>query len=562
MFENNGGLVCYNYNVNLTEIIDPICRLLIDIVKSQESKLLSHNLLDKVFCCDKVLKNIDLEDLEVDDFISELCRYLESEFIKTENAKEILVKSEILFLLKSQNLVFGIKKTEKEIKNTISKILSNYNPIDKLFELIKFDDLHVYKSQIGHIIHKAFYEKAVIIKSSKAIPSAPIYWTFLDSNLLKNISIDVEDVWINKKELINKFDITLENTENISEVFKQEQSIGIKIGNIFIPKMNLNEFINQVHYFEYNWRMFKYVYKNNDSQNIFNNYEILNLFKANSTEADLNKLLSYLNYNLYINSNHESHIGKYSNFFEEIQQLEALDYLKKYSFYVPKGNNKTEFSSVFGVYTKEKEGNSYNLLHWIDYEKNNKKNRFFRDNQCVEKDPSHIFILRPEISFYYISKYFEELLFSAIKSCENVELLTNFTLIKKGETTKYMEIDCLIKTKSKFIFIEAKTKLTKYYIEDTIAKFTKINKLVSEFNPKIMIEFVLIAAYSDETCESYKYFIDKSTKKSNNILRDGLNTKTFNFDVPLAEFKDLNMTCIAEPVFEELKKEIKNLCLI
>jgi hypothetical protein len=329
------------------------------------------------------------------------------------------------------------------------------------------------------------------------------------------------------------------------------------MGNYLIPFEELDRFIKQEYSPEYLWGMFRFIYQNKSYQYINKDPEILLSFKEKAKETNLNKLLSFLNYNLYIRSEKKDRIAEYSDFFEEIQEIEDLEYLKQYHFFTAKGNSE-KTSTVLGVYSKEKHDSSYNLLHWIDYHKESNKYRFYRNLNYSEKGPAHIFALKPEISFYFVSKYFEDLLIKSIDPQIGSFFLSNFCIQIKNSK---IELDCLVKSGSKFIFIEAKTKLTKYCIEDTIDKFTMINRCISSNIPKNNVKYVLVSAYSDDSCEkSYKYFIDRSKQKSNNKERKGLNTKTYNFDVPMPEFDDTSITCISEPEFEKLKEEMKKIC--
>ena len=72
--------------------------------------------------------------------------------------------------------------------------------------------------------------------------------------------------------------------------------------------------------------------------------------------------------------------------------------------------------------------------------------------------------------------------------------------------------------------------------------------------------FLLISAFSDENCELYKYYIESEGKPELNTHRDGLSTKSYYFDIPISSQAGKNITCISEPVYDNLKNIIFDIC--
>lgn len=138
-----------------------------------------------------------------------------------------------------------------------------------------------------------------------------------------------------------------------------------------------------------------------------------------------------------------------------------------------------------------------------------------------------------------------------------MEFTANYNLILKDETA--CEIDFLIYYNSTIYFIEAKTKMSSFYIDSYEKKCNKILNNLNGIEDKV--KFILISAFSDENCEQYKYYIEKSDKPELNVIRPGLATKTYHFDVPIQSHAGHEITCISEPVYDKLKTIISNICL-
>ena len=78
----------------------------------------------------------------------------------------------------------------------------------------------------------------------------------------------------------------------------------------------------------------------------------------------------------------------------------------------------------------------------------------------------------------------------------------------------------------------------------------------------IEVEFILIGGYSDATVADYQYFIESSTWNEDgyNIERAELNGKPYCFTVPIPDKQGKQITCIAEPQYENLQSLVLQLC--
>ncbi|MHB1179578.1 MAG: hypothetical protein ACYCZO_14765, partial [Daejeonella sp.] len=308
--------------------------------------------------------------------------------------------------------------------------------------------------------------------------------------------------------------------------------------------------------YNYYWILFKYTYSTKPAPLPANTDQTLDEFKALVTDSELNQLLSNLKNNFYIKDKTKIN-EKFVKFFNDVVILEKLDFLESYSFLM---SSNYQEETALGIYNSEKLGTSYNLLHWLNH-KGDKKVNHFRSPVPAEKTKTIIHTLKPAICYYFLEKYFEDL-FQHLLSTNHYSFLVNRKLLEKGKP--FCEIDFLVRTEQKFYYFETKTKLSKFYIEDFLKK---ASKMMDKFKPMtdmgIEIEYVLVGGYSDNNVADYQYFITNNENKDGviyNTQRANLSTKPYYFTVPVPDKEGKQITCIAEPEYNNLQNLILSLC--
>jgi hypothetical protein len=249
---------------------------------------------------------------------------------------------------------------------------------------------------------------------------------------------------------------------------------------------------------------------------------------------------------------------KFKVFFNEVMLLDKLKHLDEYEFLLSSNDQNT----ALGIYSTEKKGTSYNLLHWINHNGADKVAHFNGNKTSNKKDKLLISTLKPEVCYYFLEKYFEDLLEDIFKS-NTYKYLSNINLNKKSISFS-CEIDFLVYANNKFYYIEAKTKLSKLYIEGFLKK---ASAMMDKFNSILLkgveIEFVLLGGYSDNNVKDFQYFIDSFEGQNDegyNVNREELYSMPYHFKVPIPDIKGKEIICIAEPEYEELEKLVVKIC--
>ncbi|QRX64248.1 hypothetical protein JS578_03045 [Dysgonomonadaceae bacterium zrk40] len=170
-----------------------------------------------------------------------------------------------------------------------------------------------------------------------------------------------------------------------------------------------------------------------------------------------------------------------------------------------------------------------------------------------------IYVLKPEISFYFRYKYFEDF-FEEILKESGLNYISNYKVKYKSNDNE-AEFDFIIKTDQKIYVIELKTTLR----NEEIAKYEKkCMKLMQEL-PTIQdnLEFLIIGSLSDENCETYRYYIEEGKKQYQdyNSKREEVSIVPYRFTIPIRSSSDKKLVCIAEPSFERLKSIIDEICV-
>ena len=218
-------------------------------------------------------------------------------------------------------------------------------------------------------------------------------------------------------------------------------------------------------------------------------------------------------------------------------------------------------SSLVGIYHTNKKSSEkhYNLVHWISsHEDENKVYEFSKERPEV-KAKKLIHVLKPDISFYFRHKYFEDFFKEVLKQTK-LDAISNYKVRYKSDSNEN-EFDFIIKTDQKIYVIELKTTLRN---EEIVKYEKKCMKLMQEL-PTIQdnIEFLIIGALSDENCETYRYYIEEGKKrhKGYNSKREEVCTIPYRFKIPIRSSSGKELVCIAEPSFERLKSIIEETCV-
>lgn len=574
MFDNNTGIFHYNYQLELETIINAICNISFDIgiqmdnIEIDEANEIEYakELFEEDLFKFLSIRKSDLEEKDgsvyiytKEAFFSEISNYYNKSIFLNPVVTDYLKGSDIFLINKTD--AFFYASDEKSAKARVISAIKNGKILNDIIDKIKNIKIKNSLNKINLFEHNAFYGNTIKTFKQEGQPIIPfINFASIDSD---KVNIELEDFdkyWINEDIYKTKYGINLSlDAERYLVTDKANNDVlGLLIGEYLIPYSNVDlvEYILEISLVEYFWLLLQSTYSVNTNK-AQNTGGLVEDFKKQNKNKELNQLLSYLKNNLYLDSRTEI-AEVFEGFFNKVALIEKLDYLEEYEFLIPQS---TEEEIALGIYSKEKKGTSYNLLHWLNHKKERNVSHF-RGNIPTKKDKLPISTLKPEICFYFLEKYFEDLLDDIFKA-NKYEYLSNIKLSRKSPAFD-CEIDFFVYAKNKFYYIEAKTKLSKSYIEGFLKK---ASDMMDKFNTMLLkgieVEFILLGGYSDENVKDFQYFIDSvegENEEGYNVKREKLNSIPYNFTVPIPDKKGKEIICIAEPEYDKLEKLVLKIC--
>lgn len=575
MFDNKSNIINYTYRVQLEGIIKAICDISFDIgtqiqaiidVKEAVNGFTIEDLFVDTFIKDINIRPESLSDqkpkdgeiipgLTADQFFSRIADHYNKELFYLDEFLDGLKGSSILFVNKKENSFIGSNDTAKD---RLIPALKGAKILKTLISKLKSEKIEGSLQKIDMFENDFFYRSTIQSSKQESQPLlANIHMSLISGATIKAEIVDRYDFWINFELYHTSRGIDLSAVEEYSLVtdIENDVEIGLLVGEYLLPYPNIDlvKYIADDKKLDYFWLLLENTYSIKPAPEL-NRDAVINEFIGFNKDIDLNQLLSYLKNNFYIGDK-KLIKDKFEKFFNEVVIVENLDFLSEYQFLL---SPEMAQETTLGIYSTEKKGDSYNLLHWINHKTSSKLDHF-RKTVPTEKAKKIIYTLKPAICYYFLLKYFEDVLESILEQ-NKYTFLANHKFFDKGAET---EIDFLVNTGQKLYYIETKTKLTKFYIDAFLKKSSSmINKFAPMLGHGIEVEFILIGGYSDATVADYQYFIETSGKHDDgyNIERAELNGKPYYFTIPIPDKQGKHITCIAEPQYENLQSLLLQLC--
>ena len=573
----------FTFNIDLFKPVQLVCQLSFNIHKLRDSDFDLRNLFKQEF-----LKNLEFdfdnlkgENLDERELLESLILEISSYYNKEILSKlDLNNKTKILLLYEPSKSIFVLNKRvrsmqkltddEKE-KNLVKELLdTTKNSLERVIKDVKFIENFLTPGLVDEEIKDLInsisfgfdnvYSSSVQIKDDVDLPTPYLIFDFLDTNLIELDLIDENDVLLNKEKLEKELKIAIGTDLNLGTIKLRDSGIdiGIKYNDYVFPiKAEIDTVILQSSKADYRWIQLKEVFSKQDNRNFYNS-SLIEEFKTNFRKSKFTELLSHLQDNLFLKSDLLKEKPQFNKYFTSALKLSDIKYLKQYNFFVSDADS----STTLGIYSHTRpaeESSSYNLIHWFN-NLEGKQSVYRGPNQpkrLNNKEASSVHTLLPELSFYYISKYFEDFLESILIELE-LQFLSNFHL---WQSSKHIgEFDFLVRHGQRFIFIEAKTTLTKHNINDYQNKCQKVLDAFTGLG--IDVEFLIIGSASNDTVEDLKIHIAKSNKRNQryNVKQDDLGSIPYFFKVPINSEKQI--TCLSEPNFYKIKTVIKKICQI
>lgn len=494
-------------------------------------------------------------------FFDTLAIHLNSHYLRSEAFLSKLKTKDFLYYFKDKFSIYSTLSKKREVENSLNDKFKTINVIGEIIDNLNEEKLRDSIKSISTIydLNKAGQYIKVISQENLKPQLLYIKADLLNFESLEMIDVDIENIWVNyEHELSSELDFDLNNDEYLVVVDKNsvdENVIGIKVNGHILLKYNVDskEYIKEENSNFYLWQLLKENYLRKRTQTLLYDSELIQDFKEKSKEGDFNKLLCNLKHNLYIDRIVPIK-ADYQCFFEEFIVLKNLNDLSNFNFFLPDENVEKE---LLGIYTEQKIGKKYNLLHYFKH-KDDSYIESFVNSEPQKKEKLKVHILKAELSFYLVEKYYEDLIEDLLKEL-NLDFISNVELCINGESRA--EFDFVIFKDNKFYFLEAKTTLSKDNIYDTTKKYnSNIEYLKQITNTNLQnFTFILLGFLSDQNIDNYRHFF---TDQVYNTPREGFAVTPYKFKVPFFSHQDLGLECIAEPELLKLKEFIKEICQI
>lgn len=576
MFDNNNKIFAYKIALKLDPYLVALFNLCYDVFIKLENieinkddikyavTLFSEDFYEKLGIDKEEYLEQDKDEEYIytkEQFFDSLAVNLNSYYLRNEIFTSKLKTKEYLYYFKDKFTIYSTLSKKKEVENSLNDKFKNINMIGEIIENLSNERLKDSIKSISTIydFNKAGQYIKVISQDNLKPQLLYLEADFFNFELLEIVEIDFDNIWINyEHELSDNLKFNPDKDEYFIVIDKNSNDksvVGIKVNDHILLKYNVDSknYIKEEKVNQNLWHLFKETYFKKRSQTFLYDSELIKNFKAKSKEADFNKLLCNLKHNLYIDRGIEIK-DEYQGFFEKFIVLKNLNDLLNFNFFLPDEDAEKE---LLGIYSEQKIGKKYNLLHYLKH-KDEKFTEGFVNSEPQKKEKLKVNILKAELSFYLVEKYYEDLIEELLLEL-NIEFISNIELTINGQSKA--EFDFVIYKDDNFYFLEAKTTLNKDNVYDTSKKYNnniEYLKQIADTNLE-NFSFILLGFLSDQNLDNYRHFF---TDTIYNKPRDGFAVVPYKFKMPFFGHQDLNLECIAEPELSKLKEFIKNICQI
>ena len=406
-------------------------------------------------------------------------------------------------------------------------------------DLVKYGPVCNLKETLVKLLNDQYFGAAVKANEESALKAAVIPINALEG--YEVLPVDPESIWINNK-LSKELDVN-EGTECGEVKFLNIDGISLMIGDFVFPLTGIDLYVKEDAKQNYFWKMLSDIYVNK-KKSISIYREQSGEFKAAFKTSEFAQLMAKLQYNLYIKKEGQTVPEAYRQFFEEVYNIE--EFIDKNNQILFTGTHLEEQvqnkQTMLGIYNTEKDGTDYNLHAWVNVETEDRQKKT-EAGGVEDISIKTVYALKPQYSYYFASTYFEDL-FQEVLQELGIETLHDVELsLSENPGSPYIEVDNFVRRQDgTIVFIENKTTLNRYNIEETVSKIAKFHQVMIDSYPSIHIEYLLAAPYMNETVEeAYSYFMNVE------------GCTATNFFIPIARFNGIRLHCVIEPEYEKLK---------
>jgi len=525
----------YTYTIDIDKLLTPVYHLVLDVAKGTYAERLFNEWAGEVFDIRAITGRDALDEKMTDElFLIEISRYLKG-FLYANLDKldgtviQLLYEPKGLLVAPSRNkpaqaLIAWIKRAEM---------------MKAFLDLVKYGPVCNLKETLVKLLNDQYFGAAVKANKESALKAAVIPINALEG--YEVLPVDPESIWINNK-LSKELDVN-EGTECGEVKFPNIDGISLMIGDFVFPLTGIDLYVKEDAKQNYFWKMLSDIYVNK-KKSISIYREQSGEFKAAFKTSEFAQLMAKLQYNLYIKKEGQTVPEAYRQFFEEVYNIE--EFIDKNNQILFTGTHLEEQvqnkQTMLGIYNTEKDGTDYNLHAWVNVETEDRQKKT-EAGGVEDISIKTVYALKPQYSYYFASTYFEDL-FQEVLQELGIETLHDVELsLSENPGSPYIEVDNFVKRQDgTIVFIENKTTLNRYNIEETVSKIAKFHQVMIDSYPSIHIEYLIAAPYMNETVEeAYSYFMNVE------------GCTATNFFIPIARFNGIRLHCVIEPEYEKLK---------
>ena len=472
-WESKSVLTVYTFSIDVDALLTPVYHLVLEAVKGTYAGRPFNEVAGEVFDVKTITGNDVLDEgMTEDSFLIEIAHHL-SEKLYANLDK--LDDSNILLLYEPKRLIIAPAKCK--LNQTLILWIMKAGMMKAFFDLVKYEQINNSKGTLVQLLNDQYFSTSVKVKEVNTLKA-----TIIPMNAIENYDvqpIDTESIWISK-QLSKRLRVN-EGTEYGEVKFPDMDEISLMVGEFLIPLTGIDQYVKENARQYFFWDMLHNIYVHR-KKSVCIYRERCSDFKAALKTSDFAQLMAKLQYNLYIKKEGQTVPEAYRHFFEEVYNIK--EFIDKNNQILFTGTHLEEQllnkQTMLGIYNTEKDGTDYNLHAWVNVETEDRQKK---TEASGVKDISikTVFALKPQYSYYFASTYFEDL-FQEVLQELGIENLHDVELsLSTNPGTSYIEVDNFVrKQDGTIVFIENKTTLNRYNIEDTVNKIAKFHQVMTK----------------------------------------------------------------------------------
>lgn len=552
------GIRVTNFEFNLSAL-NLILSIICETAKEGAGNVTDAVVLQKIFKIDEIGKELYVPFNASSNIKSFLQDFLDGFSRNLETLIQLNKNMDVLFLFHDYETGIGsmvslIKKPEatedtKKIQRSVNSLFRKLEYAPRIRPYFKEE---IYAKQFdalcSHFIEE-FNKDIVKFLDETTIPYYPFRYNALKSNPDDTyIKIDYDSFLFNEEYMTYVDGGSGIVQESIFEIICEGQRCGFRINDVVYPIRNRQWTFNDDEQLPISYDRLCNVFAKHEIRKIGD--KAFEEFKSYAFEPDFCQLISQIKCNYYLPFNCAI-AEKYKKLFDTVRLYKEIEDFDGVQIFTDTG----EGEHNLGLYTNPKKGTHYHLRHWYKQNADGKVMHFTSEEDPLEIKTNEIYALKPTYSYYFMHKYFEDVL-NRILTDLDYEFYENCKYIspQQGKET-LCEADFIVKRPDKIIIIEAKTCLSKETLTDAINRKVKVmSEMFMGMFPNIKFEYLLVAQLSESALGPVDYFLDSQARKS---LAEYNGMLSYDFDVRINIDRGVSLKCISHPDLNMLKELIR-----